>query len=126
MRCIAVSGAKAMIATSFLQSTRAFIPVPHRTPTQLAARLGLHGKRRLPRGYRGREIAAGLAALAGFLGSAIWARVFGDWRDRAALRIGRRTDRHTARNISIAIGAVAGITLAGLGIAALLSSRARR
>lgn len=136
-----------MNATSFLQSTRALIPVWRRTsstfsvadataqalgwfsvalaaleaaaPAQLTTRLGLH-KEPLLRRYGGREIAA---ALAGFLGPAMWTRVFGDLRDVVNLRLGRRAERHTARNISIAVGAVAGIALLDLGIAVL---RARR
>ena len=144
-----------MNATSFLQSTRALIPdmrraapssksISHVTaqalalfslllgaievaaPSRVAERLGLHGKERLLRGYGGRDIAAGAAALAGFLGPAMWARVFGELLDLATSRLGRRTDRHTARNISIAVGAIAGIALIDLCIAALLSRRANR
>ena len=143
-----------MNATSFLQSTRALIPdlraappsfsvarttaqalawfsivlgaLEVATPRQLSQRLGLSGKEPLLRGYGGREIAAGVAALAGFLGPAMWARVFGDLLDLATLRLGRRSDRHTARNISIAVGAVIGIALIDLCVAAMLSRRADR
>lgn len=136
-----------MNATSFLQSTRSLIPVGRRTPStfsvadataqalgwfsvalaaleaaapaQMATRLGLRKEPLLYR-YGGREIAA---ALAGFLGPAMWGRVFGELRDVATLRLGRRAERHTARNISIAVGAVAGIALLDFGIALL---RARR
>jgi hypothetical protein len=55
----------------------------------------------------------------------MWARLFGDLRDVAALRLGRRAERHTARNISIAVGAVAGVVLINLCVVALLSNRAR-
>jgi hypothetical protein len=116
-----------MNPTSLLHSTRAIIiPLPHRSPTrQLAARLGLRGKEPLLRRYGGRGIAAGIAAVVGFLGPAMWARLFGDLRDVAALRLGRRAERHTARNISIAVGAVAGVVLINLCVVALLSNRAR-
>ena len=115
-----------MNAPSLLHSTRDIFPMPHRNPMQqLAARLGLRGKESLLSRYGGREIAAILAALAGFLGPAMWARVGGDLRDVATLRLGRRSSRHTARNISIAVGAVAAIALIDLGVAALLSRRAR-
>jgi hypothetical protein len=113
-----------MNPTSLLQSTRPLIPVPHRTPA-LAARLGLHGRKRPLPGLGGRDIAAGAAALVGFVGPALWARAAGDLRDVAMRRIGRRAKRHTARNISIAVGAVAGFALINLAIAALLSRRAR-
>ena len=92
-------------------------------PSQLAARLGFHAKEPLLRRYGSRGIAAGAAALVGFLGPAMWARVFGDL---ATLSIGRRKERHTTRNIAIAIAAVGGIVLLDVCIAALLSSRARR
>ena len=114
-----------MNPTSMLQSTRPLIPVPHRTQA-LAARLGLHGRKRTLHGFGGRDIAAGAAALAGFVGPALWARAAGDLRDVAMRRIGRRAERHTARNISIAVGAVAGIALINLGVVAWLASRARR
>lgn len=143
-----------MNTTSLFRSTRALIPdrrraapsssVAHATaqalawfslalgalevaaPRQLAQRLGLRGKEPLLRGYGGREIAAGIAALAGFLGPAMWARVFGDLLDLATLRLGRRTNRHTARNISVAVGVVVGIALIDVCVAALLSRRADR
>jgi hypothetical protein len=94
-------------------------------PSRLAERLGLRSKEPLLHRYGGREIAAGVAALAGFLGPAMWARVFGDLLDLATSRFGRRTDRHLARNISIAVGAVAGIAVIDLCVAALLARRAR-
>ena len=142
-----------MNATSLLQSTRTLIPdfrrAPHsfsvaRTTAQALAwfsialgalevvmprplrRLVLGGKEPLLRGYGGREIAAGVAALAGLLGPALWARIFGDLRDLATVRFSGRTDRHTARNISIAVGAVVGIALIDLCVAAMLSRRADR
>ena len=116
-----------MKANSLLHSTRAIIiPLPHRTPTQqLAARLGLRGKEPFLRRYGGRGITAGIAALVGFFGPAMWARRFGDLRDVATLRFVRRTERHTARNISIAVGAVAGVVLINLCVVALLSNRTR-
>jgi hypothetical protein len=144
----------AMNATSILQSTRDLIPLarrapraprlPHATaqglavfsvilgaieliaPQRLAAMLGLGGKENWLRAYGGREIAAGAAALAGFVGPAMWARVFGDLVDLATLALGRRTSRTTARNITIALGAVAGIALLDICVAGFLSSRARR
>jgi hypothetical protein len=89
-------------------------------PAQMATRLGL---RKEPLLYRyGREIAA---ALAGFLGPAMWGRVFGELRDVATLRLGRRAERHTARNISIAVGAIAGIALLDFGVALLRARRMR-
>lgn len=142
-----------MNTTSLLHSTRILIPVGRRTPpafsvahvvaqtlalfsvligalevvapVRLARQLGLRGKEPLPRTY-GREITAGVAALAGFLGPAMWARIFSELRDVATLPPGRRTNRHTARNISIAVGVVAGIALIDLCVAALLSRRANR
>ena len=139
-----------MNATSLLHPTRAIIPVARRTrpmfsvahvtaqalawfslvlgalevaaPSQFARRLGLRHKEPLLRRYGGREIAA---ALAGFLGPAMWARLFGDLLDIAALRFSRRAERHTARNISIAVGAVAGVVLINLCVVALLSNRTR-
>ena len=138
-----------MNTTSLLQSTRDLIPVPRRTPpslsvahataqalgwfsvalaaleaaapAQLTRRLGLRKEPLLHR-YGGREIAA---AVAGFLGPAMWARIFGDLREVATRRLGRRAERHTARNVSIAVGAVAGFALINLCVAALLSRRAR-
>ena len=92
-------------------------------PSQLATRLGFHGKEPLLRRYGGRGIAAGAAALAGFLGPAMWARVS---NNLATLSIGRRKERHTTRNIAIAIAAIGGIVVLDVCIAALLSSRARR
>lgn len=133
-----------MNATSIFQSTRDLIPLPRRAPPratlsrmaaqglgwfsillgalevaaprQLATRLGLHGKEPLLRGYS-REIAAGVGALVGFFGPAMWARV---------LSTGRRKDRHTSRNIAIAIAALGGIALLEVCVAGLLSNRARR
>lgn len=113
-----------MHATSLLHSTRPLIPVP-RAPARLARRLGFHRQPLLHR-YGGRDAAAGIAALAAFLAPAMWARALGPRPDPLMLRrLGRRR-RHTARNISIAVGAVAGIALIDLGIAALLARRARR
>ncbi len=141
------------ILQSTLQSTRSLVPfarpappsrMPHfaaralglvsialgvvemASPARLAAQLGLDGKERLLRSYGGREIAAGIAALGGFLAPAMWARVFGDLVDLATLAVGRRSNRNTARNITIALGAVAGIALLDICVASLLSSRARR
>jgi hypothetical protein len=143
-----------MNATSILQSTRSLIPPfarpvpPSRmahlvaqalalvsvvlgalevaAPARLAGRLGLRGKEPLPRRYGGRELAAGIAALVGFIGPALWARIFGDLRDLASVRFGGRRERHIARNISIAVGAVVGIALIDLCIAAMLARRADR
>jgi hypothetical protein len=145
---------KSMNATSLLQSTRTLIPDFRRAPQSFSVarttaqalawfsialgalevmmprpfsrRLVLGGKEPLLRGYGGREIAAGVAALAGLLGLALWARIFGDLRDLATVRFSGRTDRHTARNISIAVGAVVGIALIDLCVAAMLSRRADR
>jgi hypothetical protein len=143
-----------MNATSILHSTRDLIPLRHRTPPalritrvtaqglalfsvalgaielampkRLASMLGLAGKEHWLRAYGGREIAAGAAAFAGFVGPAMWARVFGDLVDLATLALGRRTSRETARNITLALGAVAGIALLDVCVAGFLSSRARR
>jgi hypothetical protein len=144
-----------MKAASIFESTRALIPdvrravpsprsVSHVTaralallsvligalevavPSPVAERMGLRGREPLLRRYGGREIAAGVAALAGFLGPAMWARIFGELLDLASARFGRRTDRHLARNISVAVGAVAGIALIDLCVAALLARRADR
>src|SRR6185312_9721257 len=61
-------------------------------PARLAALLGLDGKEGLLRAYGSREVAAGIAVLAGFLAPAMWARVVGDLIDIATLAVGRRTD----------------------------------
>src|SRR5579875_1707488 len=106
-----------MTASSIMESTRALVPhvsVPARpvlsrgaaqalgvfsialglaeliAPRRLAQSFGLDGKETIVRAFGGREIAAGIAALAGFAAPAMWARVAVDVLDLAMLAGGRR------------------------------------
>jgi hypothetical protein len=97
-----------MNATSILQSTRDLIPLRHRTPpasriTQVTAR--------------------GLALFSVALGAV---ELIAPKRLAAMLGLGRRTSRATARNITVALGAVAGIALLDICVAGFISSRLRR
>ena len=92
-------------------------------PGRLARALGLEGHERLLQAYGGREVGAGVWALSDTPAPAIWSRVAGDLVDLGTLAAGLRgADAEQRRNATVAIVAVAGITLVDLLTAASLTA----
>lgn len=92
-------------------------------PGRLGRALGLEGKERLLQAYGGREIGAGIWALSDTPAPAIWSRVAGDLLDLGTLAVGlRQADDGRRRNATIALAAVAGITLVDLLTATSLTA----
>ena len=78
---------------------------------QLGRALGIEDRAWLLRAFGVREIAAGVAILALDNPKAgVWARVFGDTLDLAALGSAWTEDNPEKTNLAVAIGTVAGIT----------------
>lgn len=97
-------------------------------PGRIAKALGLEGKETLLRAYGGREIAAGIGALSVESELGVWSRVPGDLLDLGTLAFGisGNDDEQQRRNAKIAIGAVAGIMLLDILVAATLSRQRSR
>ena len=115
-----------MTATSVLHSARSLMPLPRAAPPPLSL------SRLATKGLGWFSILLGVLQVAASTRLAPGPRfrhreplLRGHLRDLASLHIGRRTERHTARNISVAVGAVAGIALINLCVARFLSRRAR-
>lgn len=81
-------------------------------PGRITRWLGPGGNEALVRAYGLREIGAGVGILLGSrLAPLLWGRVAGDALDLATLAAALRGKEANRRNLAIAIGAVAGVTL---------------
>lgn len=78
---------------------------------QLTRALGMEGKENLVRAYGVRELAAGMTSLSVDKTLGLWSRVAGDALDIATLLIAFNDENPKKRNVAIALGAVAGVTL---------------
>jgi hypothetical protein len=89
--------------------------------------LGIESRCNLIRAYGAREVATGALILAssspGVVGQGVKARVVGDVVDLATLAHGLNRRNRKRRNVEIALGLVAGITLADVLCSALLCDR---
>jgi hypothetical protein len=95
-------------------------------PGHLARFLGMAERTELIRAYGAREIMTGIGILSQEDPTPwIWGRVAGDAVDLATLAPGLRADNPAQRNVSVAVAAVAGVTMLDAVCAQRLSVRRR-
>jgi hypothetical protein len=93
-------------------------------PRALCNAIGLKGMESVVRAYGAREVATGVAILASHDPAPwIWARVAGDMADIATVATGIQQDNAKRENTTLALGALAGVTIVDVICASGLSAK---
>lgn len=90
---------------------------------QLTRALGMEGKEGLVRAFGARELVHGVLCLSVNSKVGTWSRVGGDGLDIATLAAAYNDDNPKKRNVSLALAAVAGVTLLDIATAQGLTAR---
>jgi hypothetical protein len=90
---------------------------------RLTRALGMEGKESLVRAFGAREIMSGMLSLSVDRTAGIWSRVAGDALDIGVLMSAHTDDNPKKRNVAIALGAVAGVTVLDAVCAVGLTAR---